>query len=134
MPLHCANCKCDFYCGKECQKKDWKHHKKICNILKEQRNKTKGEVLVNNPSQLFFILQSTKLDMDSFINEPKNFFMHYYTSIWHGAPFCCLITLAKDKEVVMELLKKFNLSVVSGIIKRGKHIYPLQGENVFILF
>ncbi|KAF4628415.1 hypothetical protein G7Y89_g9731 [Cudoniella acicularis] len=27
---HCAKCKCAFYCGRECQKQDWKRHKEFC--------------------------------------------------------------------------------------------------------
>ena len=27
----CSACKCTYYCSKECQKKDWSIHKKICN-------------------------------------------------------------------------------------------------------
>ncbi len=27
----CSNCKMAYYCSKECQKKDWKEHKKFCN-------------------------------------------------------------------------------------------------------
>lgn len=32
----CARCKSTYYCGRECQKKDWKRHKKSCfNIFAE---------------------------------------------------------------------------------------------------
>ena len=27
----CTTCRTVYYCGKECQKKDWKTHKKVCN-------------------------------------------------------------------------------------------------------
>jgi hypothetical protein len=26
----CGKCKCEFYCSKECQKKDWLTHKRTC--------------------------------------------------------------------------------------------------------
>ncbi|GES83754.1 tudor domain-containing protein 1 [Rhizophagus clarus] len=29
----CANCHTTYYCSKECQRKDWKEHKKSCKIL-----------------------------------------------------------------------------------------------------
>lgn len=28
--LKCAQCKSVFYCGKECQKSNWRSHKKLC--------------------------------------------------------------------------------------------------------
>lgn len=33
-PLHaCSRCKCVFYCGKDCQRADWKRHKPLCQPL-----------------------------------------------------------------------------------------------------
>lgn len=33
--LHaCARCKCIFYCGKTCQRQDWKRHKALCKPVK----------------------------------------------------------------------------------------------------
>ena len=29
--MNCSRCKMVSYCSKECQKKDWKRHKKSCN-------------------------------------------------------------------------------------------------------
>ncbi len=31
----CSKCKVQYYCGKQCQMKDWKFHKKICSDLQE---------------------------------------------------------------------------------------------------
>lgn len=33
--LQCTNCKCTKYCSRECQKENWKKHKKVCNSLKK---------------------------------------------------------------------------------------------------
>eukprot|EP01083_Nonionella_stella_P064191 167079_1 len=32
----CSACKCTYYCNKDCQRKHWKQHKKICKMIKEQ--------------------------------------------------------------------------------------------------
>ncbi len=32
-PLRCSRCKRAYYCGAECQKKDWKGHKEACNAV-----------------------------------------------------------------------------------------------------
>ena len=29
--LSCGNCRIVYYCSKDCQKKDWKNHKLVCN-------------------------------------------------------------------------------------------------------
>ncbi|KAH7445379.1 hypothetical protein KP509_01G005700 [Ceratopteris richardii] len=31
----CSRCKSEWYCGKACQKKMWIHHKKLCDIVKD---------------------------------------------------------------------------------------------------
>ena len=31
----CQRCKCVYFCGKECQKANWKAHKKVCHIALE---------------------------------------------------------------------------------------------------
>ena len=42
--LRCGNCKMVKYCGKECQIKDWKKHKKVCKEMKAERlRKEKAE-------------------------------------------------------------------------------------------
>jgi len=39
----CPTCMMTRYCGRECQKADWKKHKKLCAGLKEGRRKRKEE-------------------------------------------------------------------------------------------
>ena len=34
----CANCRSVAYCGRKCQKKHWKKHKKVCKALKRPKN------------------------------------------------------------------------------------------------
>ena len=34
--VKCANCKSTYYCDRNCQKRDWKTHKKSCNVQKIQ--------------------------------------------------------------------------------------------------
>jgi hypothetical protein len=33
----CGNCRASFYCSRECQKGDWKMHKKVCKSYKENK-------------------------------------------------------------------------------------------------
>ena len=33
--MKCSRCKASSYCSKDCQKKDWKKHKAVCNLLKK---------------------------------------------------------------------------------------------------
>lgn len=37
--MKCARCRKVFYCGRECQKKDWKEHKKFCKKPKKDEEK-----------------------------------------------------------------------------------------------
>jgi len=43
--LRCNRCKQVYYCGKECQRKDWKegYHKRICRSTKEKEKEEKEE-------------------------------------------------------------------------------------------
>ena len=42
----CSRCKTIYYCGVECQKKDWKGHKKFC-----KSNAVNKEVIVKPPAE-----------------------------------------------------------------------------------
>ena len=37
--LQCSRCHMEFYCGRECQKRHWKQHKKECALRLEERKK-----------------------------------------------------------------------------------------------
>jgi hypothetical protein len=39
----CASCGVVSYCGKECQKADWKRHKERCKIWTEEKKKKMKE-------------------------------------------------------------------------------------------
>jgi len=41
--LACGGCRSKHYCTKECQKKDWKSHKKVCKLLNEARERSAVE-------------------------------------------------------------------------------------------
>eukprot|EP01083_Nonionella_stella_P292540 994902_1 len=34
----CSACKCTYYCNSYCQRKDWKQHKQMCQMLKDIQN------------------------------------------------------------------------------------------------
>jgi hypothetical protein len=40
-----ANCPCKqvAYCGKKCQKEDWRYHKKICTMAKKSAKETNSK-------------------------------------------------------------------------------------------
>ena len=40
----CRNCKCVWYCDKECQNKHWKEHKKECKHIKKELDKRGGKL------------------------------------------------------------------------------------------
>jgi hypothetical protein len=40
---HCERCNSTYYCGRECQKKDWNRHKKMCKKLMDQRRKKESK-------------------------------------------------------------------------------------------
>ena len=48
--LKCSRCLTAQYCGKECQKKDWKVHKNNC---KDNNSDENIEELVNKANKLF---------------------------------------------------------------------------------
>ena len=50
----CGNCKCVYYCSKECQKQDWKLHKINCGLFNVQfsyKTSKKGCMLISNGFQ-----------------------------------------------------------------------------------
>jgi hypothetical protein len=40
----CRNCKCVWYCDKDCQNKHWKEHKKECKVIKKELEKRGGKL------------------------------------------------------------------------------------------
>ena len=40
----CRNCKCVWYCDKECQNKHWKDHRKECKLIKKELDKRGGKL------------------------------------------------------------------------------------------
>ena len=42
--MKCRACKCVWYCGKECQNKHWKEHKKECKLIKKELDKRGGKL------------------------------------------------------------------------------------------
>jgi len=49
-PLQCASCQRVVYCGRECQKKDWIHHKSMC-LVYQEHNQQQGSIKNNNTNK-----------------------------------------------------------------------------------
>ena len=41
--LRCSGCKVSFYCNQQCQRLDWKTHKKICKLMKNMENENEND-------------------------------------------------------------------------------------------
>ena len=50
--MKCGNCKCVWYCGKDCQNKHWKEHKKECKPIKKELDERGGKLDVGNELDL----------------------------------------------------------------------------------
>lgn len=74
----CAKCRLQWYCSRECQKSDWKKHKKTCGNTRAEPNSqhdwTPPTVNQNNPNAICYIPKPfTALDNGTWLhNRPKS--------------------------------------------------------------
>ena len=57
----CGGCKMRRYCSRLCQKADWKTHKKVCKLLKRERENQKDQSLVHRVLTMPKELQTPKV-------------------------------------------------------------------------
>ena len=57
----CGGCKMRRYCSRECQKADWKTHKKVCKSLKRERENQKDQPLLHRVLTMPKELQTSKV-------------------------------------------------------------------------
>jgi len=57
----CSKCKHQYYCGEECQKGDWKRHKKECITApkKKKKKKEKGSIVFDDENEMITIISDT---------------------------------------------------------------------------
>ena len=48
----CRNCKCVWYCDKDCQNKHWKEHKRDCKRIKKELDKRGGKLDIGNEEDI----------------------------------------------------------------------------------
>ena len=74
--FRCSNCKMMRYCNVECQKADWKNHKKVCSELKDKGNVVKNMQDLNLNDLLYLVavkLHKKRIDLEELILNTHGF-------------------------------------------------------------
>lgn len=121
-PLKCGKCMCAPYCNRECQKADWKEHKKVCCIdivlpSDEEMNK-----LV---SELIKIIKSNKKLVEKIIIE---------YSLCRGKQLVVLSVIHNRKIHEFQQLNVSTMSILSyQKLARSKELYDTNDYNLYII-
>ena len=133
--VKCANCKTTHYCDRNCQKRHWKDHKKVCTLVKQKP----VEIKIVEPLDAFDISNLT-LKVQVAPKSNGKFGVFSTAFIKKGEKVCFYDGETKDANTKVRLRKLPESRYVYGllyatyrkIVKRSTYLY-LPAKHSYIM-